>query len=50
MGVLLTSHACAWCWRAEEGIGFPGTEVMDSCEPSRVTENRAQALLKNKCF
>ena len=25
---------CAWCpWKPEKGIGFPGTEVTDDCDP-----------------
>lgn len=37
MGVLLVHmfvyYVCAWCQkRPEEGIGFPGTEITDSCE------------------
>lgn len=26
-------HMHAWCpWKAEEGVGFPGTGVTDGCE------------------
>lgn len=31
------------------GIGFPGTGVMDSDEPSCGTKNPAAVFCKNKC-
>ena len=38
------------CSEVTRRVGFPGTEVTDSCEPPCVASNLAQVLCKsNKC-